>query len=65
MKWSQERINAYMRYVEHDKAAIKRWEWSLQDHLEGVKRAESALKSYKESLEKTIQELSEQGIELD
>jgi RNA binding exosome subunit len=63
-KWEASRIEAYKRYVEHDKQKILEWERSLKEHKAGVIRAESAIESYKESLENTINELSEQGITL-
>jgi D-mannonate dehydratase len=63
-KWETDRIEAYKRYIEHDKQKILEWERSLKEHKEGVKRAESSIQSYKESIEQTIRELSEQGIEV-
>lgn len=60
-KWESARIEAYERYIEHDRQKIVEWERSLIEHKEGVIRAESAIESYKKSIEKTIRELSEQG----
>ena len=63
-KWSEARINAYKRYIENDEIEIERWEWSLQEHMEGVKRAESMIESHRESLAKSLEELAKQGVHL-
>lgn len=63
-KWSEQRINAYKRYVENDKMKIKVWEISLQEHFEGVERAKEMIELHEQSMYKTIKELAEQGIYL-
>lgn len=63
-EWETARIEAYKRYIEHDRQKIAQWEASLEEHEKGVERAKSAIKSHQESLERTIKELAEQWIEI-
>lgn len=61
-KWSEERINAYKRYIKADTIDLELWERALKRHEKGVVSAKHMIESKKQDIVKSTEELAKQGV---
>ncbi len=64
-KWSQQRIDAYIRYIEEDERELRSSQRSLDAGIEQVKNACKQIARYERAISDIKKELAEQGIKID
>lgn len=64
-KWSEQRIAAYKRYIEHDTKKLKSWRRELEaaDYKSDVAR--KTIKNYEQRIAEDKASLAAQGVEID
>jgi uncharacterized coiled-coil protein SlyX len=63
-KWTEERINAHIRYVEEDKDNIEKQRVIIKELEDKITERKNYIERIEKSMYKTIKELAEQDIYL-